>query len=166
MKHSYTKQPVTIQAFKYSASTFNKEDVPDFIREALDNGTIVFNKAVGFDKTLVSLIINTLEGPLYASTGDMIIKGIHGELYPCKPDIFEASYTKAIEVPDHLPAHMQRVFEEKFHLDVKLKALDSYLRNGAPNAKLIEKHLLREQQQVMIKYSDILTLRLSLYDQA
>jgi hypothetical protein len=37
-------------------------------------------------------IIKTLEGPHIASPGDYIIRGVKGELYPCKPDIFEATY--------------------------------------------------------------------------
>jgi hypothetical protein len=36
--------------------------------------------------------IRTLEGPITASKGDWIIKGVQGEFYPCKPDIFEATY--------------------------------------------------------------------------
>lgn len=39
-----------------------------------------------------SWIIQTLEGPLHASNGDWIITGVQGEKYPCKPDIFEATY--------------------------------------------------------------------------
>jgi len=38
------------------------------------------------------LMIPTLEGHLYASPGDWIIKGVQGEFYPCKPDIFAATY--------------------------------------------------------------------------
>ncbi|TEB13906.1 hypothetical protein Psfp_03322 [Pelotomaculum sp. FP] len=38
------------------------------------------------------MIIETLEGPLKASPGDWIIKGIRGEQYPCKPDVFEKTY--------------------------------------------------------------------------
>ncbi len=41
--------------------------------------------------------IHTLEGPMHVSDGDWIIKGIAGEFYPCKPDIFEATYEA---VPD------------------------------------------------------------------
>jgi len=40
------------------------------------------------------LIIKTLEGSMNVSKGDWIIKGIKGEFYPCKPDIFEATYDK------------------------------------------------------------------------
>jgi hypothetical protein len=39
------------------------------------------------------LIINTLEGTMIASKDDMIIKGVNGEFYPCKLDIFEKTYT-------------------------------------------------------------------------
>ncbi len=43
------------------------------------------------------LIIFTLEGQHLASPGDYIIRGVKGELYPCKPDIFEATYEKEDE---------------------------------------------------------------------
>ena len=39
-----------------------------------------------------NLKINTLEGSHYATFGDMIIKGVNGEFYPCKPDIFDKTY--------------------------------------------------------------------------
>ncbi len=48
------------------------------------------------DMTLWRIQINTLEGPLCASLGDWIIKGVKGEFYPCKPDIFEMTY-EAVE---------------------------------------------------------------------
>jgi hypothetical protein len=50
---------------------------------------------LGNDKLLVvsdGVLINTLEGNMKASVGDFIIKGVQGELYPCKPDIFEKTY--------------------------------------------------------------------------
>lgn len=40
------------------------------------------------------MIIDTLEGQMKANIGDWIIKGVNGELYPCKPDIFEKTYEK------------------------------------------------------------------------
>jgi len=43
--------------------------------------------------------IQTLEGSMFADKGDMIIKGVKGEFYPCKPDIFEATYSPVAEVP-------------------------------------------------------------------
>jgi hypothetical protein len=41
------------------------------------------------------LFINTLKGTMHASEGDWVIKGVHGEFYPCKPDIFEETYEPA-----------------------------------------------------------------------
>jgi len=41
------------------------------------------------------LMVPTLEGNMYANPGDWIIKGVKGEVYPCKPDIFEATYEPA-----------------------------------------------------------------------
>lgn len=46
-------------------------------------------------QTDVEMVIATLEGPLKASPGDWIITGVRGEQYPCKPDVFEKTYTRA-----------------------------------------------------------------------
>jgi hypothetical protein len=43
---------------------------------------------------LTGVVIETLEGNMLASKGDYIIKGVKGEFYPCKPDIFELTYEK------------------------------------------------------------------------
>lgn len=44
------------------------------------------------------LVIHTLEGDMTASLGDWIIQGVKGEIYPCKPDIFEMTYEKVTEI--------------------------------------------------------------------
>jgi len=79
----YRKRPVVIEAFQWTGGPDQTED-PEWIVEALDSGaaTIIFP----------NLYIRTLEGEMTADVGDWIIKGIQGELYPCKPDIFEATY--------------------------------------------------------------------------
>lgn len=46
---------------------------------------------------LIEADIKTLEGTMHADNGDYIIKGVKGEIYPCKPDIFEATYEKVIK---------------------------------------------------------------------
>lgn len=43
------------------------------------------------------MIIHTLEGDMKASVGDYIITGVHGEQYPCKPDIFEETYEPVVD---------------------------------------------------------------------
>ena len=59
-------------------------------------GTLVDGKPEGFnpegDSNEIGLLIPTLEGVMKARQNDWIIKGLKGELYPCKPDIFEATY--------------------------------------------------------------------------
>lgn len=51
-------------------------------------------------KTDVELDIETLEGVMHANVGDYIITGVKGERYPCKPDIFEATY-ESVELLNH-----------------------------------------------------------------
>ena len=46
------------------------------------------------------VVISTLEGDLTASPGDWIIRGVKGEFYPCKPDIFEATYEAQRKTPE------------------------------------------------------------------
>jgi hypothetical protein len=54
-----------------------------------------FSSKVKWDGYLNELKINTLEGTMTAVCGDWIIKGVKGEFYPCKPDIFEVIYERA-----------------------------------------------------------------------
>lgn len=49
---------------------------------------------VGAYLTPVAMDIKTLEGVMHANAGDWIIRGVKGEVYPCKPDIFEATYER------------------------------------------------------------------------
>lgn len=80
----FTKLPVTIEAF------INTDEpvLPDWFVNAIDNGEAKFNK----DGTCT---IKTLEGEMVANNNDYIIKGVKGEIYPCKPDIFKATYIPA-----------------------------------------------------------------------
>jgi hypothetical protein len=90
----YRKKPVIIDAVQY-AGDGNLEPrggPPDWLWHALESGTAV----PGPDG---SLLINTLEGQHRADAGDWIIRGIKGELYPCKPDIFAATYEAVEEAP-------------------------------------------------------------------
>ena len=64
-----------------------KDEISEFMNQEQE---IVFNDSVAEPK----IKIETLEGPMFASLGDYIIKGIKGEFYACKPDIFELTYDK------------------------------------------------------------------------
>ena len=91
----YRKKPVEIEAFKYDGD-FRAWDgssyVPDWAVDAWEDDILRFRQS--------ELYIRTLEGEMHASVGDYIIKGVQGEIYACKPDIFEATYEKA-EDEDH-----------------------------------------------------------------
>lgn len=84
----YRKKPVVIEAVKYmGGGDVENSDVPDWMWTAFENG-VLEAAAGGRDP----LRIKTLEGVLTVRPGDYIIQGVKGELYPCKPDIFEATY--------------------------------------------------------------------------
>lgn len=75
---SYTKKPVTIRARQW----FSSGHCPIWAQQAIKEFGDHFE-------------VETLEGLMRGNTGDWIIRGIKGEIYPCKPDIFEATYTRA-----------------------------------------------------------------------
>ena len=79
MSNIYIKKPVKIEALKWTGDNINE------IQAFVDDGSS------GLDIN-GNLNIQTLEGEHIASIGDMIIKGVNGEHYPCKPDIFEKTY--------------------------------------------------------------------------
>lgn len=96
----YTKKPVTIESFQLTKEYFENPDwfpLPAWFKEAIECGNAY---GQGGDKPYYT--IKTLEGDMRASIGDYIIKGIKGEIYPCKPDIFEASYDVASEKPNRI----------------------------------------------------------------
>jgi hypothetical protein len=79
----YKKRPVVIEAFQLGAT--DPADWPEWFTAAIDSAVV--GCAPGGSCT-----INTLEGEHTANPDDWIIKGIKGELYPCKSDIFKATY--------------------------------------------------------------------------
>ena len=83
----YRKKPVVIEAIKFTGvNEVRQADYEQFVGQALD--------VRAYGNTLC-LVIPTLEGEHIASPGDMIIKGVNGEFYPCKPDIFAKTYEEA-----------------------------------------------------------------------
>lgn len=87
----FRKRPVEITALQLT-----RENVADV--EAFINARIQPKKLPGPGRGITDgLLIHTLEGDMRASWGDWIIRGIEGEFYPCKPDIFEQTYEPAGE---------------------------------------------------------------------
>ena len=85
----YRKKPVIIEAFRLGI-----DYIPDwFMDKVTSNKIILHGKSTCFDHyNDTNCDINTLEGIMHANYGDYIIKGVNGEIYPCKPDIFEKTY--------------------------------------------------------------------------
>lgn len=79
MIKKYKKKPVEVEALEWTGS--NVSEVCGFV-----------GKDVAHLLVLGELYIETLEGTHHATVGDFIIKGVKGEFYPCKPDIFKKTY--------------------------------------------------------------------------
>jgi hypothetical protein len=88
----FRKKPVVIEALKWTGQ--NHREMYDFLegKPDLHMDASGVNFYLNFEKVEGGLIIKTEEGEHLASIGDYIIKGIIGEFYPCKPDIFEKTY--------------------------------------------------------------------------
>lgn len=87
----YKKKPVIIEAYQYDGDFIGQNGwyAPDWIKQAYENGVLFYRE---IDNTTPELFISTLEGFMKCNVGDYIIKGVKGELYPCKPDFFEKTY--------------------------------------------------------------------------
>lgn len=108
----FRKKPVVIEAEQWDGTAAGATPIIDWILSG--NGTARYHdndgsptcpenhetmpfrycpqKGCGWMEGGSSLVIDTLEGAMAAKPGDWIIKGVHGEYYPCKPDIFDATY--------------------------------------------------------------------------
>jgi hypothetical protein len=82
MVQKFRKKQIVIDALIWNGE--NLQEVDDFLKQTTH----------GFTWNDESMFIETLEGKMTAQKGDYIIKGINGEFYPCKPDIFEKTYEK------------------------------------------------------------------------
>lgn len=87
----FRKKPVVIEAVQWTGGP-DQEDAPEWLLQAIMDGSAWFENEGTPD---VKFMIRTLEGVHEASVGDYIIQGIAGEIYPCKPDIFHATYDLA-----------------------------------------------------------------------
>ena len=76
----FRKKPVVIEAVQWTGDILDAETITNFGAD----------DPIGLQND--SLTVFTLEGLMTASPGDWIIRGVQGELYPCKPDIFAATY--------------------------------------------------------------------------
>ena len=90
----FRKKPVVIEAVQIKKGMLT--DAPEWFTDAILDEIVTL---YGINDVIVTVDepwaeIETLEGRMHGDAGDWIIRGIKGELYPCKPDIFEATYEK------------------------------------------------------------------------
>jgi len=94
MNYKYRKKPVVIEAFQMTKERReDNSEWPNWMHHAWNSGTlgcVDYPHSNGKD----GLYINTLEGRMVVDWGDYIIRGVQGELYPCKPQIFEMTHEK------------------------------------------------------------------------
>lgn len=83
-----TKKPVTIEAVQYDGT--NGQAIQDWA-QGHQQGSVVYFEAS--DRSPQQLSIGTIEGVMRADEGWWIIRGVAGEFYPCRPDVFDATYT-------------------------------------------------------------------------
>ena len=79
----YVKRPIVIRAVKWTG--YNFDEIVEFIK---GQPLTLYENSFGIKR----LLIETLEGDMYAEVGDYIIQGVRGEYYSCKPNIFTETY--------------------------------------------------------------------------
>lgn len=147
----YIKKPVEVEAIQYNK---NK------IGESLD-----FCDKMQYNSNDNEYYIKTLEGKMKVSERDYIIKGIKGEFYPCKPDIFEATYQSVGDFIDlnklknyecftkgaALESQLKKVFEEnkEFILETVSKSLETKI--------LTDEELIKNRENIISEGLDVMT---------
>ena len=94
----YRKKPIVIEAFQYDGDLMNSEGeyyVPSWAVDAFIDDVLLYDSKTKKNKPPYELYVNTLEGKMLVNVNDYIIQGVNGEIYPCKPDIFEKTYELA-----------------------------------------------------------------------
>lgn len=94
----YRKLPVEVEAVEFTDER-GTGSAASIVRWILDNGGRACYETTGMDTVHGMISIATLEGRMYATPGDFIIRGVQGEFYPRKPDIFNLTY-EAVDEPE------------------------------------------------------------------
>lgn len=88
----YRKKPVVIEAIQWDGTMEGCQTI-----EAAFPEMMLSSRVTSPNGSVVGWSIRTLEGSHGVSTGDFIIKGVKGEFYPCKPDVFALTYEEVME---------------------------------------------------------------------
>lgn len=87
----FRKKPVVIEAIQFDGTFKSYDRICDWADVAFPGNTQPSGLGVEY------FLVETLEGKMRADIGDWIIRGVSGEFYPCKPDIFQATYDPVTE---------------------------------------------------------------------
>ena len=160
----FVKKPVVIEAIQYNG--INITEVEDFVGAKLPSVWLSIEDT--------QLVIPTLEGDMKVSKGDYVIKGIKGEFYPCKPDVFEKTYDvvedgvrpqtfgeKAVGITFN-PSGSDEVYEAKMLAAKQIDLLEKVhikLTNDSANTSWVRNvlrtqafNLLVSAQMALVKY--------------
>lgn len=159
----FRKKPVIIEAFQWTGDHNQTED-PEWICAAITEGNVRIASEVSTrtQTRKIKMLIDTLEGTMAANPGDWIIKGVKGELYPCKPDIFEATYEAVTEDENPQEDNFKtQLLAETREVATSLNKLNSFMASDAfPKLPREDKDLLYAQSRTMNRCVQILGKRL------
>ena len=148
--NQYRKKPVVIEAIQFNGK--NAEEIEQWSNNNVKSGPASENTS-----TRDYLEIETLEGTMTAQPNDYIIKGVNGEFYPCKPDIFEKTYDS------ETTSFKERLIKEHEELSDKLNKLYTFgSTEKFKELDPIHQQLLVIQSGSMATYNETLKLRLGL----
>lgn len=154
----YQKKPVVIDAIQVKANNFDR--ICDFMGctpEQVVNPMCDIDEFGDSRDPYLGIIIDTTEGKMRADIGDMIIKGVKGEFYPCKPDIFKETYNRA---PTD---YRERMAQEHCELNLRTNKLGAFFQTAAFNSLSDEKkELMYRQYDAMRSYLETLGKRCEL----
>ena len=110
----FRKKPVVVEAFRLNERGFIAED---WFWDAVTRNDIITHCFGKHEPDPAWCEIKTLEGTMIANAGDYIIKGVNGEIYPCKADIFQQTYTE--DNPKTNADHIRSMSDEELALFVR-----------------------------------------------
>lgn len=128
---AYRKKPVVINAVQWDGSIVGATEIIDWILSQPGNRTARY---VDYDTNSSPYIaIDTLEGTMNADTDDWVIRGIAGEFYPCKPDIFADLYDEEVEPEERQTAAVTWEFDDDASIaQEQVNALARFIMEEVP----------------------------------
>lgn len=160
----FRKKPVVVEAITFDElMAHGRRVAPESINGGMPWSFAYAGHHISHENDTCYLI-PTLEGTMKMGRDDILITGVKGEIYPCKRDIFDATYEPAPAAPaGGLPPHQQRVLDEKRELDERLSKLDAFILDNPLFLQLPgdEQERLSRQSKAMAIYSEILGERIA-----